>query len=100
MINVQVEITNTLIILLNILFVMVVKKLIVLKSRSEFNGIIAKRGFSKRAFARESGMSEATFIQISNGKQSPRPDTAKKICDTLLLNFDDIFAIEERASKK
>lgn len=82
------------------LFIKVVEKLIVLKSRSEFNGIIAKRGFSKRAFARESGVSEATFIQISNGKQSPRPDTAKKICDTLLLNFDDIFAIEERSSKK
>lgn len=79
---------------------MVVEKLIVLKSRSEFNEIIAKRGFSKRAFARESGMSEATFIQISNGKQSPRPDTAKKICDTLLLNFDDIFTIEERSNKK
>lgn len=77
-----------------------VKKLIVLKSRSEFNGIIARKGFSKRAFARESGVSEATFIQISNGKQSPRPDTAKKICDTLLLSFDDIFVIEERVTKK
>ncbi|KMN42329.1 helix-turn-helix transcriptional regulator [Bacillus sp. LK2] len=74
--------------------------MIILKSRSEFNEIIAKRGFSKRAFARESGMSEATFIQISNGKQSPRPNTAKKICDTLLLNFDDIFTIEERSSEK
>lgn len=79
---------------------MVVGKLIVLKSRTELNEIIAKRGFSKRAFARKSGMSEATFIQISNGRQSPRPDTAKKICDALLLKFDDIFAIEERSSKK
>lgn len=57
--------------------------------------MIAKIGFSKRAFARKCGLSEATFIQISNGKQSPRPDTAKKICDALELKFDDIFVIKE-----
>lgn len=69
--------------------------MIVLKFRNEFNQMIAKNGFSKRAFARKCGISEATFIQISNGKQSPRPNTAKKICDGLQLNFDDIFIIKE-----
>ncbi|WP_164214450.1 helix-turn-helix transcriptional regulator [Virgibacillus sp. YIM 98842] len=72
--------------------------MIVLKSRAKFNEIIAKKGYSKRSFARKSGLAESTFIQISNGKQSPRPDTAKKICDALQLKFDDVFTIE--AAKK
>ncbi|MFF2752767.1 helix-turn-helix transcriptional regulator [Psychrobacillus sp. NPDC058041] len=70
--------------------------MITLKFRDEFNRIIAKDGFSKRAFARKCGLSESTIIQISNGRQSPRPDTAKKICDGLQLNFDDIFSIKEK----
>lgn len=68
--------------------------------RDEFNQMIAKSGFSKRAFARKCGLSESTFIQISNGKQSPRPNTAKKICEGLHLKFDDIFVIEEKSSEK
>lgn len=74
--------------------------LIVLKNRDEFNQTITKVGFSKRAFARECGLTESTLIQISNEKQSPRPDTAKKICDALRLNFDDVFTIEENKRQK
>lgn len=74
--------------------------MITLKFRDEFNQIIAKNGFSKRAFARKCGLSESTFIQISNGKQSPRPDTAKKICDGLQLSFDDIFSIKDKTVTK
>lgn len=70
--------------------------MIELKFRDEFNRMITKSGFSKRAFARKCGLSESTFIQISNGKQSPRPNTAKKICDGLQLKFDDIFSIEQK----
>lgn len=66
-----------------------------LKFQNEFNQMIAKSGFSKRAFARKCGLSESTFIQISNGKQFPRPNTAKKICVGLNLDFDDVFIIEE-----
>lgn len=74
--------------------------MIILKFRDEFNQMIAKNGFSKRAFARKCGLSESTFIQISNGKQSPRPNTAKKICDGLQLSFDDIFVIKEKQLQK
>lgn len=69
--------------------------MISLKCSEEFNQTLVKKGFSKRAFARESGLSESTFIQISNGKQSPRPGTAKKICDALLMDFDEIFIMEK-----
>ncbi|WP_082672865.1 helix-turn-helix transcriptional regulator [Luteimonas abyssi] len=69
--------------------------MIILKSKSEFISQLIREGYSKREFARKNGISEATLIQISNGKQSPRPATAKKICDALGCKFDDIFLIEK-----
>lgn len=67
--------------------------MIILKSKKEFNERLIKDGFSKRGFAQKSCVPYATLIQISNGKQSPRPETAKKICEALGVNFDDIFRI-------
>lgn len=64
-----------------------------LKSQVIFKEALIKLGFSKRGFARFIGVSEATLIQISNGKQSPRPETARKICKALNVEFDEIFAI-------
>lgn len=69
--------------------------LIKLKSKKEFNELLVKEGYSKRSFARKSDLSESTIIQISNEKQSPRPENAKKICEALERGFDDIFIIEE-----
>lgn len=71
--------------------------MIVLKSNQLFNEIVLKKGFTKRSFARHCELSESTFIQVSNGKQSPRPDTAKKICSGLELEFDEIFEIKEKS---
>ncbi|MGR7908536.1 helix-turn-helix transcriptional regulator [Lysinibacillus capsici] len=67
--------------------------MIILKSKSEFNEKIIKLGFSKRSFAKSSGISEAALIRISNGKQSPRPETAIKICRAMQADFDSIFKI-------
>lgn len=64
-----------------------------LKSQDAFRQELIKLGFSKRGFARSIGVSEATLIQISNGKQSHRPETAKKICSALNVEFDEIFEI-------
>jgi DNA-binding XRE family transcriptional regulator len=72
--------------------------LIILKSKTTFNQKITKLGYSKRNFARTNGLSEATIIQISNGKQSPRPETARKICAALEVDFDTIFRIVEEPS--
>ncbi|UJF27447.1 helix-turn-helix transcriptional regulator [Planococcus sp. 107-1] len=74
--------------------------MIVLKSLQIFNQSVSKKGFTKRSFARHCGLSESTYIQISNGKQSPRPDTAKKICNGLGLDFDDIFDIRDKPDFK
>lgn len=73
-------------------------KMILLKSKSEFNRHLIKNGYSKRGFARAFDIGESTLIQISNGKQSPRPETAKKICEGLNVNFDELFEIEEYGS--
>lgn len=67
--------------------------MIKLKSCEDFHKIITKKGFSKRALAERSGLSVSTLVQISNGKQSPRPHTAKKICEALNMSFDDVFVI-------
>ncbi|MBT2569851.1 helix-turn-helix transcriptional regulator [Planococcus sp. ISL-110] len=74
--------------------------MIVLKNPRQFNRTVSEKGFSKRAFARHCGISESTLIQISNSKQCPRPDTAKKICEGLQLNFNDIFTIKEKVETK
>ncbi|WP_257009735.1 XRE family transcriptional regulator [Evansella halocellulosilytica] len=52
--------------------------MIVLKSKKDFNQRLIREGFSKCSFAKINGISGATLIQISNGKQYPRPETAKK----------------------
>lgn len=70
--------------------------MIVLKNILLFNQTVSKKGFTKRSFARHCGLSESTFIQVSNGKQSPRPDTAKKICNGIEMGFDDVFDIREK----
>lgn len=74
--------------------------MIILKSKTDFNEKLIKEGFSKRAFAQKSGIPCSTLIQISNGKQSPRAGTAKKICDALGVNFDDLFKIVNSQTNK
>lgn len=74
--------------------------MILLRSKKEFNEKIIKCGFSKRGFAQKNNISEATLIQISNGKQYPRPKTAKKICEGLGVQFDDIFMIAEEKQQQ
>jgi len=68
--------------------------MIILKDLIKFNEIVVKKGYSKREFARKCGVSESTFIQIANGKQNPRPSTAKKIVQALEVNFDDVFVFK------
>ncbi|GAQ19138.1 helix-turn-helix protein [Oceanobacillus picturae] len=69
--------------------------MIKLKSQSNFNQKLIKLGFSKRGFAQANNIADSTLIQVSNGKQSPRPETARKICEGLQVEFDEIFLIVE-----
>ena len=59
-----------------------------------------RKGFSKRGLAEEIKMAESTVIQICNGTRYPSPKTAKKICDALQVEFDEIFEIIRPAVKE
>ncbi|WP_034763678.1 helix-turn-helix transcriptional regulator [Rossellomorea vietnamensis] len=75
---------------------------IVIKDQEEFNELLIRQGFSKRLFAKETKLSEATIALISNGNRNPSPRVAKKICLKLEVEFDEIFKIEklEKLSSK
>ncbi|MEH7250301.1 helix-turn-helix domain-containing protein [Neobacillus niacini] len=68
---------------------------ILIKDREKFHELLIRKGFSKRAFAKETRLSEATIAQISNGNRNPSPRVANKICCKLEENFDEIFIIEK-----
>ncbi|MFZ3580322.1 helix-turn-helix transcriptional regulator [Virgibacillus sp. DJP39] len=73
--------------------------MILLRSKKEFEEKLIKLGYSKRKFAVKVNISETALLQIINGKQFPRPQTAKKICEGLDVNFDDVFTINEIKSQ-
>lgn len=64
-----------------------------LKNSSKFDEILIRRGYSRRAFAKQAGIGESTIIQICNYDRNPSPRTAKRICETLEIDFDDFFEI-------
>ncbi|PQP89679.1 helix-turn-helix transcriptional regulator [Paenibacillus sp. AR247] len=64
-----------------------------LKDPVEFEKMLIRRGFSKKAFAEAANIGQVTALQISNGDRNPSPRIAKRICDTLEVEFDDIFEI-------
>lgn len=66
---------------------------ITLKNSLEFEELLIRKGFSKKAFAEAAGIGQVTALQICNGDRSPSPRIAKRICDTLEVEFDDIFEI-------
>jgi transcriptional regulator with XRE-family HTH domain len=53
-----------------------------------------KNGFSQRELAKRAELSSALISQIENSERNPSPNSAKKICDALHVNFDDIFFTE------
>lgn len=66
---------------------------ITLKNSLEFEELLIRKGFSKKAFAEAAGIGQVTALQICNGDRSPSPRIAKRICDTLDVEFDEIFDI-------
>ncbi|MNW38889.1 helix-turn-helix protein [compost metagenome] len=64
-----------------------------IRDSQRFEETLIRKGFSKRGLAEAAKIGEATAIQISNGDRHPSPRTAKRICDTLEVSFDDIFEI-------
>lgn len=69
-----------------------------LKNAHNFEEMLIKKGLSKKAFAEAAGIGQVTALQICNGDRNPSPRIAKRICETLEVEFDDIFIIEKKVA--
>ncbi|MEN6462216.1 MAG: helix-turn-helix transcriptional regulator [Syntrophomonas sp.] len=67
---------------------------IILKDIEQFNELLLRKGFTKRELARQSNISEVYAQQIANGDRNPGTKVAKRICESLTVEFDDIFFIQ------
>jgi len=68
---------------------------IILKDIVHFNELLLRKGFTKRELARRSNISEVYAQQIANGDRNPGTKVAKRICESLTVEFDDIFFIQD-----
>jgi putative transcriptional regulator len=59
-----------------------------------------KKGFSQRELARKTGLSCSFISQIEKKNRNVSPSTAKKICDALEVDFEDIFFTKSVSSSK
>ena len=69
----------------------------IIKTR-ELKLLMIKRGFSGAGLAQAAKLTQAHIVNILRGRVSPRPSTAKKLCDALGCEFDDIFEIKAENS--
>ena len=63
--------------------------------RTKLKNTMIRRGFTGAGLARTTGISQSYIVNILQGKRSILPPTAKKICDALGCEFDDVFEIRE-----
>ncbi len=70
----------------------------IIKSRVTFKKARIKHGYSITALAKAMSVSPATVLYIEQGKNI-HPRTAKKACEVLDAEFDDLFVIEDWNSK-
>lgn len=65
-----------------------------LKDIQEFNSLLIKNGYNKSSFARKVKVSKSLITNITKGTRHPSPALAKKIVETLNVDFDEIFQIK------
>lgn len=68
-------------------------KIIILLTKDEIQTrtLIAKNGMSLRGFAKKIDVSHSYLSQVLSGKRHPSPEFAKRICDGLNTELEDIF---------
>ena len=66
--------------------------------RRELKERMIKAGLTGAGLAKKAGITQGYVCLILNGKRTVLPPTAKKICDVLFCNFDDVFFIGWEAS--
>lgn len=55
-----------------------------------------KAGLSQRSLAKRSGLSSAYVSQLESGNRTPSPKVAKLLCESLGVQFDELFEIRKR----
>ena len=65
-----------------------------LVAKRGFRASVAKAGYSLRSLAEETGLARESVCRAANGRPV-RAGTAKKICATLGVEFDDLFLVVE-----
>jgi putative transcriptional regulator len=55
--------------------------------------LMAKKGFTQRGLAKAASISHVTIVNLFKGEPCG-PTIARKICETLNADFDDIFFIQ------
>jgi len=73
---------------------------IILKDIGNFQVLLLRKGFTKRELGRQAGISEVYAQQIANGDRNPGAKVARRICESLEVEFDDIFFIVEACNCK
>lgn len=61
----------------------------------EFLTRMTKAGLTQTELAKQTGLYQSYISMLLGKKRSMRPPTAKKICDVLQCEFDDIFEFKE-----
>lgn len=71
-----------------------------LKDPDVFQELLLRKGFTQRGLGRAVKIAESYANQIATGERNPGPSVAKRICDVLDVEFDDIFFIERACNSK
>lgn len=53
-----------------------------------------KKGLSRYSLSKKAGLSKLAISRIEKREVNPTPRTARKICDALNVEFDEIFLIQ------
>lgn len=78
---------------------------IIVAKKDVFTKTRVKKGLSLNTIAKIANLHYTTINRIENGKTNVSPETAKKVCDALGLEFDELFnitgsSVEEEADLK
>ena len=66
---------------------------ILVKDKDILEEKLIETGLSYRQLAKKIGISQTTISLLIKGERNPSPDSAKKICNALNCQFNDIFFI-------
>ncbi|PWK07045.1 tetratricopeptide repeat protein [Tumebacillus permanentifrigoris] len=64
-----------------------------IRAKPELVNVRVLAGFSQRDLARKTGLSSPFLSQLEKGIRNAGPHSAKKICDTLEVDFEDVFEL-------